>query len=76
MPRLRHAWPSGRLVAEFVALQHRDVVEITGERRSRRQAANSSADDNGVVTAMLRHQRTPPKQRTDSENVRTRKRTE
>ena len=39
MPGLRHARPSRRLRPEFVPFQHRDVVEITGERRGRRQAA-------------------------------------
>ncbi len=72
MPRLRYARPSGGLIAEFVPFQHRYMVEVSRERRSRRQAANSSADDNGVISAILRHQRAPPEQRTDGCDVRRR----
>src|ERR1700736_1591899 len=62
MPGLGCAGPRRGLILEFVAFQHGDALEMTGERSRRREAADTGADDDGLIVAELRHQRPLPVQ--------------
>lgn len=49
---LRHARSQRRMVDERVALDDRDVVEVSAERRRRGEPGHARAEDNGVAVLM------------------------
>ena len=51
MASLGHAGTGGGAVGQVVALDHRDVVELLGERPGSGEAAHAGAEDDGVAVS-------------------------